>query len=428
MSPVAANDALTVSVTNSGAELIAQVLQMNELMDLAVLKVNGLNLPALKFSVEPITVGETIWTAAKSDQTVGLAKGILQSSLRVEGQAHDVIHHNATPRSGGSILLNDCEQVIGINQLGSGSNKAIDVATAKQLLGRQNIKMTVSAERCASELELAKNEAAAAAFEASQAQTQAEQARKAALGLESQLNESNQRNDTLEAETKQAWERPDVALKQAASAKENAEKIRLELDSKTSDIKAETSVRMETLNRDRLLAEQRFQQVLEEQKQGAERREVILLSAVGVLFVFATITVIFLRARGQGATTEIQERPFSRTEMHNGDLPEYVLDGRDEDGIRYLLRISGDQLNRNDGVVIGRNPKDSPYTINHSNVSRKHARIRLMKDRVFIEDLGSTNGTSVNGQAIEDKGLVTVNHGDQIIIGSVVMKLRVLED
>ncbi|MDG2071593.1 MAG: FHA domain-containing protein [Pseudomonadales bacterium] len=138
--------------------------------------------------------------------------------------------------------------------------------------------------------------------------------------------------------------------------------------------------------------------------------------------------MIFLSTRGQRATTGNQERPSSRTEMHNGDLSEYVLDGRDEDGIRYLLRISGDQLNRNDGVVIGRNPKDSPYIINHSDVSRKHARIKLMKDRVFIEDLGSTNGTSVNGQAIEDKGLVTVNHGDQIIIGSVVMKLRVLED
>ena len=113
--------------------------------------------------------------------------------------------------------------------------------------------------------------------------------------------------------------------------------------------------------------------------------------------------------------------------MHNGDLSEYVLDGRDEDGIRYLLRISGDQLGKDDGVVIGRNPKDSPYIINHSDVSRKHARIKLLKDRIFIEDLGSTNGTSVNGQAIEEKGPVTVNNGDQIIIGSVVMKLRVLE-
>lgn len=64
MSLVAANDTLIVSVPNSGAELIAQVLQMNESMDLAVLKVNGLNLPSFKFSAEPLTVGETIWTAA----------------------------------------------------------------------------------------------------------------------------------------------------------------------------------------------------------------------------------------------------------------------------------------------------------------------------------------------------------------------------
>ncbi|MBQ62352.1 MAG: FHA domain-containing protein [Gammaproteobacteria bacterium] len=57
---------------------------------------------------------------------------------------------------------------------------------------------------------------------------------------------------------------------------------------------------------------------------------------------------------------------------------------------------------------------------------RKHARMRVMKNRVFIEDLGSTNSTSVNGQSIEEKGLVSIDSGDQIIIGSVVMNLRVL--
>ena len=77
-------------------------------------------------------------------------------------------------------------------------------------------------------------------------------------------------------------------------------------------------------------------------------------------------------------------------------------------------------------MIIGRNPQDSPYIINHADVSRKHARMRVMKNRVFIEDLGSTNGTSVNGQSIDEKGPVSVANGDQIIIGSVVMKLRVL--
>ncbi|MFT4799475.1 MAG: pSer/pThr/pTyr-binding forkhead associated (FHA) protein, partial [Candidatus Azotimanducaceae bacterium] len=67
-----------------------------------------------------------------------------------------------------------------------------------------------------------------------------------------------------------------------------------------------------------------------------------------------------------------------------------------------------------------------PYIINHTDVSRQHARLKVMKNMVFIEDLGSTNGTSVNGQNIDEKGLFSVTHGDQIIIGSVVMKLRVM--
>ena len=71
-----------------------------------------------------------------------------------------------------------------------------------------------------------------------------------ALGLESQLNKSKQRNETLEAQTRQARSRADSALNQAVSAKRNAEKIQTELDSKTSDIRAETSAILETLNRD----------------------------------------------------------------------------------------------------------------------------------------------------------------------------------
>ena len=51
----------------------------------------------------------------------------------------------------------------------------------------------------------------------------------------------------------------------------------------------------------------------------------------------------------------------------------------------------------------------------------------LMQDRVFIEDLGLTDGTSLNVKAIEEKALVTVNNRDQIIIGSVIIKLRVLD-
>jgi predicted component of type VI protein secretion system len=113
------------------------------------------------------------------------------------------------------------------------------------------------------------------------------------------------------------------------------------------------------------------------------------------------------------------------TAAHNEGLTQFVLDGRDENGTRFLLRFSEDKMNAPEGVVIGRNPESSPYKINHLDISRKHFCLKLVKSRIFIEDLRSTNGTSVNGRAIGNKGLVAIDSGDQIVIGSVVMSFQV---
>ncbi len=58
-------------------------------------------------------------------------------------------------------------------------------------------------------------------------------------------------------------------------------------------------------------------------------------------------------------------------------------------------------------------------------VSRKHARIELKAGHVFVEDLGSTNGTFVNGERVEQASL---NEGDRLLIGTSILKLVTLED
>ena len=68
---------------------------------------------------------------------------------------------------------------------------------------------------------------------------------------------------------------------------------------------------------------------------------------------------------------------------------------------------------------------DSAYIIIHVDVSRRAARLKVTKNRVFIEGLGPINSISVNGQSIDHKGAVSVVDGDQIIIGSIVMKLKI---
>jgi pSer/pThr/pTyr-binding forkhead associated (FHA) protein len=55
-------------------------------------------------------------------------------------------------------------------------------------------------------------------------------------------------------------------------------------------------------------------------------------------------------------------------------------------------------------------------------VSRKHARIAFENDEIVIEDLGSTNGTFVNGSKLK-KGRIA-KAGDVIRIGATELQVQ----
>lgn len=72
----------------------------------------------------------------------------------------------------------------------------------------------------------------------------------------------------------------------------------------------------------------------------------------------------------------------------------------------YLFFLSGPLLGKlfplNDGItIVGRAP-DADIVVNDSRISRNHVQITVDGENVTIEDLGSTNGTFVNGQRVKD--------------------------
>jgi pSer/pThr/pTyr-binding forkhead associated (FHA) protein len=54
-------------------------------------------------------------------------------------------------------------------------------------------------------------------------------------------------------------------------------------------------------------------------------------------------------------------------------------------------------------------------------VSRRHAEVRRVGDAVVVNDLGSTNGTRVNGVPIREQHLAS---GDEITVGSTTLVLE----
>src|SRR5947209_5181285 len=66
-------------------------------------------------------------------------------------------------------------------------------------------------------------------------------------------------------------------------------------------------------------------------------------------------------------------------------------------------------------AVVGRSPS-CEIALADSRASRRHARLELQSGKLNITDLGSRNGTFVNGERIE--GARSLETGDRVTIGS----------
>ena len=96
-------------------------------------------------------------------------------------------------------------------------------------------------------------------------------------------------------------------------------------------------------------------------------------------------------------------------------------------GTGYLLVVEDDSsslfhLPHAGAVVIGR-ASDAELRLGHASVSRRHATIRIEQGAMRVADLGSHNGTRVNGELVQDTR--TLASGDVVSVGDVVLVVHV---
>jgi len=126
-----------------------------------------------------------------------------------------------------------------------------------------------------------------------------------------------------------------------------------------------------------------------------------ILMTVIYLFIYAVIRLIYLdirsvNAQGKGAGKNTPYlKLINRRENLNFKVEEtYGLEGN---------------------IVIGRSDKNDIF-IKDPYISGTHARFTQREDQFFLEDLGSTNGTLINGEQIGSRP-VSLKDGDKIHIG-----------
>ena len=110
-------------------------------------------------------------------------------------------------------------------------------------------------------------------------------------------------------------------------------------------------------------------------------------------------------------------------------VPQVVLhfEGADSAGQKYGFDVALDRLMAaSQGMVIGRAAEQCELVVAHATVSRRHARLSLAGDMLQVEDVGSTNGTSVNGAALRGGAPAALQVGAKLRLGDVEFTVRQL--
>jgi hypothetical protein len=103
------------------------------------------------------------------------------------------------------------------------------------------------------------------------------------------------------------------------------------------------------------------------------------------------------------------------------------FEGRDSSGSPIAFFVLGkDLMQRESGLILGRNPDVAQVVIADDTVSRQHAQLFVKDEHLYIKDLGSTGGTRVNGVAISDEGAALIS-GDQVEFGRASVEFSIRE-
>lgn len=129
-----------------------------------------------------------------------------------------------------------------------------------------------------------------------------------------------------------------------------------------------------------------------------------------IKLLFLVMLFLFLWQVARSVKTHIGSNPGTKTDGFAAEVVVLTGDGEPE---RVRLRPQGHVFGRSEDADI---PIDDPYA------SEFHARLGVQDDKVIVHDLGSTNGTYVNGRRVTSPRSVV--RGDTVQIGKTILEVR----
>jgi hypothetical protein len=151
---------------------------------------------------------------------------------------------------------------------------------------------------------------------------------------------------------------------------------------------------------------------------------VIKVLFLALLWLFIASAVSVIRSDLFGRTVPVSDQSGAQELEQPVPPPKKTKRARGEP--RVLVITQGSQAGQSaalaDGVIMIGRGAEAQLSLDDDYVSTRHARVVSGENGVYLEDLGSTNGSYVNGQRITAPTTITLS--DTIRIGRTVMRLE----
>ena len=376
---VGEGDQFVVSVPAEGLgqprEILAEVVASDEASDLALLRIPGLGGEPVSLAMDGAQKDRKVILLLPDSEREGTVVSIDKSP-----EAPPVISHNIELQADeqAAPLMNNCGELLGISlsqkrrvrdrllrREASPFGKAGDLGALRAFILSHGVAYQRAATRCLSGEEQLKQE-------------------RAQRELAQQLLEEENRRRQQEVAGKQ---NEIAAIRDERDrAREDEELTRAELEEQT-----------------RTAAERQRAQRQRSFWTGLGLTAALVAAIGGGVFAF----ILFRRRRQDQALAKAQDA-----------FPNLLLAGTDADGKEHRLKISGNALMRSEeGLMIGRSAQQADYILDLDYVSRRHCLLLVRNGRVYVRDLGSANGTAVNGQDLAPHQEAHLGDGAELRLG-----------
>lgn len=393
----------------------AEIIWTDEKRDIALIRAENLDAPGLPLSridlapIDPVVaIGyPRIATASGNVDTAVFSRGVVSRYFTYNGSGIPIkyIQHDTTISGGnsGGPLFNQCGEVIGINTSISSDIRAGAQIANSSSIQEALIQLNARSPDVADRVTTVSRPCVPASSGASEA---------AVSGANQRASAANQRAEAADRRAQAA----EILAEQA-----QAENAQIQAD--LASVVQENTALASQLN----------------QQQSAFFQ---MISGLGIaLLAIAFIVILALvfamrrpKAVGAGAPSSKRfaqpkaaprpVRPRAQPAVTTSEPSSaLLLSGADAEGRPLRFLLSPELCSGERGCVFGRSPELADEVIASDHVSRQHFTVTYVDKGYQISDLGSTNGTSVNGETLAAGDSVTIAAGDRITIGDLILNI-----